>query len=328
MTPAGSAVIGVDMGATKILAGLISPGGEILVREKVKTAGNKGPDEVLGRIAQAIGHCLEVALAEDMVVAGIGIGLPGPLDSERGIVIEAPNLKGWVNVPVRDHLEHALGLPVFIENDANLGTLGEALLGAGRGMPIVVGVFVGSGIGGGLVFDGKLFLGHHRIAGEVGHMPIRKGGATSGGGIPGTLEANAGRIAIEAKIRQRIKAGQKSYLEGALKKSSRITSSMIREALWVNDPVVTPVMEKAVAALASGCAGLFNLLDPSVLVVGGGVTEAVGDWMLPRLRTQVYPLTVGRTSPDQINIVPAALLDDAIVLGAGLWARQNLEKKA
>lgn len=317
-------VVGVDMGATKILAGLVDADNQVVFRSKGKTGGERTPKDVLGRILAVVQACLNEALARSLSVAGVGVGLPGPLDSDAGIVLEAPNLSGWRNVPVKAELEGVLGLSVHIENDANLGTLAEARLGAARGLPNVVGVFVGSGIGGGLVINGDLYRGSHNIAGEVGHMLIRKGGKKSGAGIPGALEANAGRIAIESKIKKRIRAGQKSYLEEAVKKR-RITSGLLREAILVNDPVVTPVMESAINHLARGLANLINILDPDVIVLGGGVVEALGDWMLPRLVKKVGPLTVGRNKKDA-PIVPAQLGDDAILLGAALWARQRLER--
>lgn len=319
----GPVVIGVDMGATKILAGLVDPGNQVLFRGKVKTGGDKTPRDVLARMTGAIQICLNYALQNSLSVGGIGVGLPGPLDPDAGIVIEAPNLKDWNNVPVKAELEATLGLPVFIENDANLGTLAEAKLGAARGLPHVVGVFVGSGIGGGLVIDGRLYRGHRNIAGEIGHMIIRKGGKAGGAGIPGTLETNAGRLAIESKIKKRIRMGQKSYLETAVRKR-RITSSLLREAILINDPVVTPVMEGTISHLARGLASLYNILDPTAIVLGGGVVEALGDWMLPRLEKQVAPFTVGR-GKKEIRLVQAELGDDAILLGAALWARQNLE---
>ncbi len=316
-------VIGVDMGATKILAGLVDSDNQVVFRGKAKTGGDRTPGDVLVRILAAIQVCLNEALSKSLSVAGVGVGLPGPLDSDAGIVLEAPNLKDWHNVPVKAELEAALGLPVFIENDANLGTLAESALGAAQGLPNVVGVFVGSGIGGGLIVHGQLYRGAHHIAGEVGHMLIRKGGKKSGAGIPGALEANAGRLAIERKIKKRIRAGQKSYLEEAIKKR-RITSSLIREAIFVNDPVVTPVMESAVEHLARGLANLFNILDPDAIVLGGGVVEALGDWIMPRLIKKVAPLTVGRNKKD-VDIRMAQLGDNTILLGAALWARRRLE---
>jgi glucokinase len=310
------AVIGVDMGATKILSGLVNGKHEVLARDKRKTGAGDGPKVVLERVADSIRECLKAAVNNNLAVEAVGIGLPGPLDTEKGIVLEAPNLEGWTNVPVRDTLREALGLEVYIENDANMGALGEAVLGAGRGRDIAMGVFVGSGIGGGIVINGKLFRGHKGIAGEVGHMIIRDGKR-------GSLEDNAGRLSIAAKIKKRILSGQESVMTEAALADKRITSGMIRQALDSGDPVVTPIMEKAMTYLSRGCASLVNIFDPSVIILGGGVVEAMPEWVVKRVSKQTRELVIGRGEAKDLEIVAAELGDDSALLGSVIWAEQK-----
>ncbi|MBV9462765.1 MAG: ROK family protein, partial [Verrucomicrobiae bacterium] len=197
-------LVGVDFGATKILAAVFSPKLKLLGQEKKKTEADQGVGGTIRKIAKAIREALIEADSRLEDVAAIGIGAPAPVDPKKGLIIDAPNL-GWKNVPLRDELEKVLKVPVFVENDVNVGTLGVQQCGAARGARSVVGIFVGTGVGGGIVLDGEIFSGAGHMAGEIGHMIVdpssRHKEAT---GMAGTLEALASRLSINRQIRQAV----------------------------------------------------------------------------------------------------------------------------
>ena len=207
-----SNVIGVDMGGTKILSAVIDAEGNILGTAKVPTKAGKGAVAVIDRIAD----CVQKAVSKSGVAAesiqAIGIGAPGPLDPATGVVIFAPNL-GWRDVPLKAELEARTGFLTFVDNDVNVGTLGEHVFGAGRGVQNVVGIFVGTGIGGGIILHGELFHGASKTAGEIGHIIVKAGGPRCGCGTRGCLEAIASRTAMTKQFQKAIlKKGQKSVL--------------------------------------------------------------------------------------------------------------------
>ena len=168
-------VIGVDMGGTKILSAVIDAEGNILGTAKVPTKADKGASEVIDRIADSVQKAIDKSGVASDSIQAIGIGAPGPLDPETGIVIFAPNL-GWRDVQLKTELETRTGFPTFVDNDVNVGTLGEHVYGAGQGVQNVVGIFVGTGIGGGIILQGELFHGASKTAGEIGHIIVKAGG--------------------------------------------------------------------------------------------------------------------------------------------------------
>ena len=196
-------VVGVDMGGTKILAAVINAKGEIVQQAKRATKPKKGPEEVIERITRCIREAIDSAELNPSQIRAIGIGSPGPLDPETGVIIFAPNL-GWSNVPLKAKLEANLSIPTFVDNDVNVGTLGEYAFGAGQGVKNLVGIFVGTGIGGGIILDGKLFHGVNKTAGEVGHMIVEAKGPRCGCGNFGCLEAVASRTAITRDLQKAI----------------------------------------------------------------------------------------------------------------------------
>jgi glucokinase len=240
-----------------------------------------------------------------------------------GVVYNPPNLPGWDEISLGPRLSDALGVPVCLENDVNLGTLGEHSLGAGRGTGDMVGVFVGTGIGGGLVLDGKLRGGFRHAAAEVGHMIVLADGPVCGCGKRGCLESVASRTAIERDIRLGIAAGRTSLIAKQIEGQGRLTSGSLAKAVRKGDPLVTEVMSRAQWYLGLHTASIVNMIDPEMIVFGGGVAEAMGDRFLEPIRETARQYYIQQTDADKVRIVLATLGDYAGVLGAAVLARQK-----
>jgi glucokinase len=317
-------VVGVDMGGTKILAAVINAKGEIVQQAKTATKPKKGSDEVIKRIARCIGEAIDGAELNSSQIRAIGIGSPGPLDPDTGIIIFAPNL-GWSNVPLKAKLEANLSIPTFVDNDVNVGTLGEYAFGAGQGVKSLVGIFVGTGIGGGIILDGKLYHGVNKTAGEVGHMIVEAKGPRCGCGNFGCLEAVASRTAITRDLQKAIlKKGKKSKLTelngGNL---DLIRSKAIARAVKHGDKPTIKVVQRAAKYLGISVASIVHFLNPEMVVLGGGVVEAMGDSLLDPIRHAAAEYALP-TTMDGVQIVEATLGDNAGVIGASVLARQRL----
>lgn len=319
-----SNVIAVDMGGTKILAAVVNAEGDILGTAKIPTKADKGAAVVIDRIASCIQKAVDKSRVAQASIQAVGIGAPGPLDPGTGIVLFAPNL-GWTDVPLKTELENRVGLPTFVDNDVNVGTLGEHAFGAGKGMSTLVGIFVGTGIGGGIIMDGELFHGASQTAGEIGHIIVKAGGPRCGCGTRGCLEALASRTAITRQLQKAIvKKGKKSILPeltgGDLK---LIRSGALAKALRSNDKLTMKVFKKATKYLGVGIASIVNFLNPEMIVLGGGVVEALDDSFLDDIAAVVADYSLPNTLSG-VRIVKAQLGDDAGILGAAALARQRL----
>jgi len=319
----------MDLGGTKILAAVVDQEGQILAEAKLRTPGEKGPDAVIKRLAQTARQAVKRAGLDWQAVRGVGVGAPGPVDTDRGIVYTPPNLPGWNKVPLAPRLSQALGVPVYLENDVNLGTIGEHALGAGRGTRDMVGIFVGTGVGGGLILEGKLRSGFRHAAGEVGHMVLMAGGPVCGCGQRGCLEALASRTAIERDIQIGLAAGRKSLVPKLTGQGTgRITSGVLAKAMRKGDPLVTEIMLRVQWYLGLLTANLVNLIDPEMVVLGGGVIEALGDEFLKPIRATARQHFIQQTDANKVRIVAAELGDHAGVLGAAVLARQRAGREA
>ena len=315
----GRWVVGVDIGGTNIVVGVLPvQGGEPLGLRRLPTEAGRGSDFVVQRVAAMV----EEAIAETVTghggtradVAGVGIGSPGPLNRERGMVLNTPNL-GWTNLPLRDLISDAVGLPATLDNDANCATYGEWWLGAGRGVNYLVGITLGTGIGGGIVLDGEIVHGASDAAGEIGHMTIEFTGRKCKCGNYGCLEAYCSGPNIAARAREGIEAGYESVLtqlvEGQL---DRITAAIVYEAVVLNDPFANEVMAETAKILGAGVANIINVLNPEAVVIAGGVTRA-GEHLFAPLRSEVRRRSF-RSAYDACRILPAALPETAGMIGA------------
>jgi glucokinase len=322
----GKPVIGMDLGGTKILAGVVSGDGKILGMSKRPTKPETGVEKIIDRMVKTAREAVEAAGLKTSDMAALGSGSPGPLDPVRGVVLNTPNLPGWSNVPLAKTLSERLGMPAFIENDVTLGTLGEYALGAGQGTQDLIGIFIGTGIGGGLVLDGKLRQGWRLAAAEIGHMILLPDGPLCGCGNRGCVEALASRTAIERDIWAGIDAGRESVVPKLMEKDSRdrLTSGVLAEAIAKNDPLVTEVLGRAQFYLGLLVASAVNLIDPERVVLGGGVVEALGEAFLEPIREVAYQNFINKRGARDVRILPARLGDTAALLGATVYARNRL----
>jgi glucokinase len=306
-------VVGIDIGGTNIVAGTVpEDGGELLGLVSEPTFPEQGADAVLARIVKLARASMQAAGGADIV--GIGIGSPGPLDTRRGVVLLTPNL-GWTNFPLRDRLQAALGLPATLDNDANCAIFGEWWQGAARGTKHVVGLTIGTGIGGGIVLEGAIYHGASDIAGELGHMTIDLNGRRCKCGNYGCLEAYASGPNIAARAVEGIESGTETalprYVNGDL---SKITAQVVYEAANDGDDYALEVVKDTAKVLGAGVANVINIFNPDVVVICGGVTLA-GDSLFVPLRSEVRRRAF-KPAVEVCRIVPGQLTGTAGVYGA------------
>jgi glucokinase len=315
--------VGVDLGGTKILAGLFDAQLRCIGRARLSTKASRGPTEVIKRIARCVEEVVDECDLEMKQVRAVGIGAPGPVNPENGKVIFAPNLDGWRDIPLQKELGKLLDLPVSVENDCNVCTLG-VYHGELKSKPrSMVGIFLGTGIGGGLILDGKLYTGFNRTAGEVGHMVLEVGGPKCGCGNRGCLEALAGRAAIFRRIQAAVKEGQKTLLTDMLGPDLEdLRSGDLRKALRRGDKFVERVIEETAEYAGIAVANLMNLLNPEVVVLGGGLIQQLADEMMAIVVETAMDYAMSGTTKG-ISILASELGDDAGITGGAVLARMN-----
>lgn len=316
-------VVGMDLGGTKILAVVVDAEGRMLAEAKTKTGAEDGPGSVVKRMARTARKAAKLANIDWAAIVSVGVGAPGPMDPKRGVVYNPPNLPGWDKIDLGPRLAQALGVPVYLENDVNLGTLGEHALGAGQDTKDMVGIFVGTGVGGGLILDGHLRSGFRHAAGEIGHMIVLADGPVCGCGKRGCLESVASRTAIERDIRLGIAAGRKCILTKLVHQEGRLTSGVLARAMRKGDPLVAEVIGRAQWYLGLISASIVNLLDPELIVFGGGIVEAFGKEFLAPIRTTARQYYIQQARAGRVRIISAKLGDHAGVLGAAVHARRS-----
>ena len=313
-------IIGVDLGGTNIAAGALTEDGKNAHgMRSVPTQAEVGAEGVVDRIVSVIEAVIRDTIKETGSTRkdflGIGVGAPGPLDREKGLVVVAPNL-GWRDFPLRDRIGSRLGLPVTLDNDANCATVGEWWLGAARGGHNVVGITIGTGIGGGIIIDGKLYHGSSDVAGEIGHTTIDVNGRLCKCGNYGCLEAYASGPAIatrarEALVREDTASLLPSLVDGQLEK---ITAEIVYTAAKKGDGLANEIVRDTARYLGAGMATLLNVINPDVVVVAGGVTAA-GEALFGPLRTELRRRAF-KPAVEAARIVPAELPGTAGVVGA------------
>ena len=312
-------VIGIDLGGTKIYAAVVDRAGKIHGAARKKTKADLGFKVAVQRIAKTAVAAVTNAGIDMVEIKAVGIGSPGPLDLKEGKIIETPNMT-WKDAPLKAELELALEKPVRLDNDGNVGILGEYAFGAGKGAKHVIGLFVGTGIGGGVIVNGELLHGFNENAGELGHIILDPNGPQCGCGNYGCMEAFASRLAIEREIRQSVKYGIKtSVFEDMNDRSDRLRSKRLAEAYRNNDPAVTAAINKSAQYLGYGVASLINTFNPEVVVLGGGLVEAVGETYVS-IVSNVAINNVFAVARRNVKITAAQLMDDSAVLGAAVLA--------
>lgn len=306
--------IGVDLGGTKIFA-VLAKGDEVAAEAKRKTPTQGGPLAVVDAIAAVIEE-----LGGTASVEAVGVGAPGAVDTAAGVVRQAPNLPGWHEpFELAAALSDALGgMPVSIDNDVNVGTLAEHRLGAGKGASDMLGVFCGTGVGGGIILGGELRRGATGFAGEIGHTIVHRNGRRCGCGGRGHLEAYAGRAALEKRARE-LEAGGRDTALVELAPSKRMTSGVFSKALAAGDAVTIELLDDAVSALGAAIATTVTLLDLELVVIGGGMADRLGPAFVGRIEQAVRSELFASAST--LRIIPAELGDRGGAIGAALLAQ-------
>lgn len=310
-------IVGVDLGGTNIVVSTLSEDGEIMLGQETRpTPVSEGFEAVIALICKMVKGSIAAAKrvnGPDIDIVGIGIGSPGPLNTKTGVVELTPNLK-WKNVPLRQMVIDAVGLPATLDNDANCAILGEAWKGAGRGARLVVGMTVGTGIGGGIVINNRLYHGASDMAGEFGHMTIDSTGRLCQCGNYGCLEAYASGPAIALRAVEAIKTGYESQIgelvDGNL---DEITAQTVYNAARDGDPLAQDVVRDTARFLGAGVANIINILNPEVFVICGGVTQA-GNALFKPLRNEVRRRAF-QPGVNACRIVPGELPGTAGVYG-------------
>ncbi len=307
-------VFGIDIGGTKLAVGAVNADGEILGMDETPTRAAEGPERVLDRVVGLAKHVLAMPGVSWRVIQRIGIACSGPMDREAGLVFKAPNLPGWVRVPVVKHIEDALALPAILENDANAAALGEFRYGVGKGMDSLVYLTVSTGIGGGIILGGKIWHGVNCGAGEVGHIMLVPDGPPCGCGSRGCLEALSSGTAIARRARELLEAGGTSRLRDI----PNFDASDVARLAQEGDALAGEVWQAAVKHLSLGIVAIITILGPELIVIGGGVSRA-GDFLFEPLRQEVRR-HVKVVPVESLRILPAALGRNVGILGAAAVA--------
>jgi len=313
-------IIGVDLGGTNIVAGAMpADGSREIAMHTTPTLAEGGASSVVeritGMIEQVIAETMAETGAERSHFLGVGVGSPGPLNREKGIVIVTPNL-GWKNFPLRDEIAKRTGLEATLDNDANCATLGEFWCGAAVGGRNVIGLTLGTGIGGGLILEGKLYHGSSDVAGEIGHTSIDANGRRCKCGNYGCIEAYASGPAIAERAREALRGDESESILVSMADGDarRITAQTVYEASKRGDLVAREVVRETGLILGTAVANLLNIFNPDIVVLAGGVTQA-GDALFQPLRAEVRRRAF-KPAWQACKIVPGALRLSAGVVGA------------
>ncbi len=317
-------LLGFDLGGTKMLAAVFNHKYEIVSRCKRRTRADRGADEVFSRMVNTIEDACKEAGIKPSALGGIGIGAPGPLDPYKGVIIHTPNL-GFKNFPLKAKLAKKFGIPVVVDNDVNVGTYGEYHFGAGKGYRHVIGVFPGTGIGGGLVLDGKLYRGSNGSAGEVGHIIVQPNGPLCGCGQRGCIEAIASKTSLAKEAVALVSRGRAPIIaEGAGTDLKEVRSGILGRAFESGDKDIRKVVLYAAEYLGICLANLVNILNPEVIVLGGGVVEAMPDEFVKTAAKSMKAHAMAFPCKD-VKVSAAKLGDDAVIRGAAKLIEEEIE---
>lgn len=317
--------VGFDLGGTKMLAVVYDQDYRQVGRKRKKTRGYDGVREGLARMEETIREALADAGVDADRLSGIGFGCPGPVDFERGVVLDTPNL-GWGRVPIRKRFGDAFGCPISVANDVDAGVYGEYRFGAAQKARCVVGVFPGTGIGAGCVYEGRIIRGKNISCMELGHVPVLPSGPLSGTGQYGTLEAVASRLAISSAAAAAAYRGDAPHLlEIAGTDLKDMRSGALAASIEAGDAVVEQIVRDAAEWIGHALAGVVYLLAPDVILLGGGLVQAMPDLFRDEVETAIRD-AVMPAFEKTFRIVVAELGDDATVKGAAAWAQETSKK--
>ena len=320
-------VLGVDLGGSKILTAVITSQWNVLARDYRVTPADKGPEAVIREILKSAGRATDVAGIAIADLSAIGIGAPGIINPETGVVFTSPHLPGWQNVPLKDIIERESGKKTFLINDANAAALGELYFGAAKGTRNFIYVTISTGIGGGIIINGELYSGAIGTAGEVGHMTIADNGLLCTCGNTGCWETLASGSALAREARHRIKEGAlTSILDYAGGDMEKVTAEVIHTAAEHGDSLAKELIAQTAYYIGVGLANLINIFNPELIVIGGGLSN-IGDILLgPAFK--VARERAFKEAYQAVRFAPAKLERDSGVLGAAAFALRELKKIA
>ncbi len=318
---------GVDLGGTKIAAALLTGDGRVVGSARLGSRAGSGGEVVADTMLSAVDEALRSAGATRTALRGAGIGAPGPLDYDTGVIVFAPNL-GMRDFPLRDYIAERLAVPVFLDNDVNMGTYGEYLAGAARGHHYVLGVFPGTGVGGGLIVNGQVFRGANGTAGEVGHIIVQQGGALCGCGQRGCLEAYASRSAIARDLVMLAAIGRAPTVRAvAGTRLKAVKAGVIARAVRAGESAVRDVVDRSAYYLGIGVANCVNLFSPDLVVLGGGLVEKLGSRYVTQTERAMREHALNASAAG-VRVAAAELGDEAVIRGAVGGLREMLADSA
>ncbi|MCX8053025.1 MAG: ROK family protein [Armatimonadetes bacterium] len=294
-------ILGFDIGGTKSIVGVADETGTVLAKKRIETRGHLGPAQALTRL-KAAAH--EVVCESGAKVDAIGIGCGGPLDRRSGIIHVVPNLPGWQGICLTHEFGNEFDVPAYLENDANAAAMGEHFFGAGKGVDDFVFLIVGTGIGGGIIANGKIYRGYGENAGEIGHHKIRPEGPPCPCGDRGCLESLASGTSIARIARDRLASKPKTVLWDWIASPGEVTAEMVARAARKGDEFASRVWFECMENLGIGVANVVNIFNPRLVIIGGGVTKA-GDMLFEPVRKVVRERAMPELAKD-VEIVPAA----------------------
>lgn len=314
--------VGIDLGGTKILTALVNKEtGEVLATVKKKTKKDKGPKNIVRKMIESIEELFDETNIPQDEISSIGIGAAGQIDRENGIIIGAPNLDCY-DLNIKEHISSRFSIPVYLGNDVEIAAMGEMAFGAAKGCDDFVCVFVGTGVGSAIVKNGAIITGATGTAGEIGHIIVDLNGRPCACGAHGCLEAYASRSAIEKRIEGALKKGRHSVILDYLESGKSITSGMIRKSIEREDELVTACVDEASEYLSGGIASIINFINPKLVVLGGGLIDAVDYFYkntVRKAKAKSLPVPASK-----IEFKKAALGDFSGVIGAAFLECRKL----
>ncbi|MGA1843269.1 MAG: ROK family protein [bacterium] len=313
-------LIGIDLGGTNIHAGIVNINGEVLSRKLVPTLVNEGRDRIVERIVAVIQELK--GQSPHGSIQGIGIGAAGIIDIERGTIVTSPNFPGWHDVPLRDIISRRFDIPTILDNDANAAVFGEHWAGAGQDCSIMIGLTLGTGVGGGIILDGRLWHGSEGMAGEIGHMTIVPDGLQCPCGNRGCLEAYVSATGIVRRTIERLddRTAQRLFKAVGINEPGELTAALVHRAALGGNDTARDILRETGVYLGIAIGSLINILNPELFIIGGGASNA-WDFFYPSMVEETKQRSLAGLA-ERVRIVRAHLGDDAGMIGAcGLAAR-------
>lgn len=310
--------IGLDLGGTNLKYGIVSDRGEIIYKNLISAKSEEGGKKVLQVMTDCAHECLRVAKKEKIAIQGLGAGCPGNIDCDRGISLgPTPHIPDWEGVEITKTISQKIQLPVCVDNDANFMTYGEFICGAGTGHHYIVGITLGTGVGGGIIIEGKIYHGAIFNGAEIGHVVVQPDGRACGCGNRGCLERYAGSKAITRDVIDALNNGEESMVTQGIRSHADIDPALILAAADHGDELCGRIVNTMIMYLGAGISSVVNILNPDVVIIGGGISDA-GDGFILQIREAVMARMM-KPVKAQLKIVRAKLGNDAGILGAGLF---------